>query len=146
MKKAYISLLHKKNKGEGGVAALMVFCIALLMFMCLMVIVLAGFSNINNKWKIKQCAREYLLIAESQGCLTETDIQSMVTELNSYGLIGVNTDGTTVVQMPYGEKVYVKFTGTFTNNASAIGQPGGMLKTTTFDEVLTISRQSTSKY
>lgn len=146
MKKRVFMLMRKKYQASSGVGALMVFCVSLLVFMCLMVIVLAAFSNINNKWKIKQCAREYLLIAETQGCLTDTQIQDMITELNSYGLTNVNTSGTTVVQKPYGEQVNVVFSGTFTNNASAIGQSGGFLKKTTFEELLSVSRQSTSKY
>lgn len=143
MKKHIITLLGKKNKGSTGIEALMVFGVSLVLFLAIMLITLSAFSNINNKWMIKQCAREYLLIAETQGCLTDHDIGQMILELNSYGFENVNTDGTTVTHQPYGDPVYVIFSGTYkshkTNSSLFKFFESG-------EEPLTVIRQSTSKY
>lgn len=142
MKKRFIALINKKNKASTGIEALMVFCTSLIMFMVIMLIVLSAFSNINNKWKIKQCAREYLLLAESQGCLTSDDMTNMTNELTSYGLTSINTSGTTTQVQPYGDPVFVVFSGTYINN----GYSATLFSFQNIPETLTVTRRSTSKY
>ena len=141
-----LNFLRKKNKASASIDALMVFCVSLVVFMVVIVIILSAFSQINDKWKISQCAREYLLIAESQGCLTDSDVQSMKTRLNAYGLENVDTSGTTMIRQDYGDPVVVSFSGTYTGNRSAVRVGGNIFKRTTIQENVSVTRRSTAKW
>ena len=146
-----IALLRNKKEKGGATDALLVFCVLLIVFMVMMVITISAFSNIHNKWNIRQCAREYLLLAESQGCLTSEDLVSMENELNKYGLVNVDFAPageipTSTVQVPFGETVYVTFKGTFTNKVGALNQGGNMFKYSEVEEDFVVRRQTTSKY
>lgn len=144
LKNFFLKKMHTKDKASSTVEALLVFAVSLTLFMSLLVITMCAFSNINNKWKIKQCAREYLLIAETQGCLTEEDLKNMKNELNSYGLESIDFSGTDLSAVSYGEQVTVMFKGTYNNR---LGDETTNYLTWLFKpEELSVIRVSTSKY
>lgn len=139
-----IKNIHKENRGSASIDALMVFCVSLFVFMVVLVIVLSAFSNINDKWKMNQVARKYLLIAESQGCLTDADLTSMRNELDGCGLTGVTFGSTTTVRQTYGEEIKIEINGTYNMRRSAIGS--NAFQFMTVPENIHIERRSTSKW
>lgn len=92
---------------------------------------------------MRQAAREYLLIMETEGYLKPEDAVSLVAELNSYGLTSVSLSGTTMSEVDYGERIYLKITGTYDDNVLAFA--GGISKVTAHPTTIVISRQTTAK-
>ncbi len=160
--KKFLKMLNKTEKGE-ATNALMVFAVSLIVFMVIMVITISAFGNINAKWNIRQCARKYLLIAESKGCLTAEDLVNMQTELELYGLTNIVFDNVQLKDKSgspigtarsttnsanyaeYGETIYIAFSGTLKNTIGAIVGSGNMFHTSLQDEEINIIQQTTSK-
>ena len=44
-----------------------------------------AFSGVSNKWGMRQVAREYMLIMETEGYLKPSDQAALRAELESYG-------------------------------------------------------------
>ena len=133
----------EKEEGSVGVEAIFTFAIALVMFMAVMTMTLAAFKDINNKWNMKQCAREYLLIAETQGCLTTADVASMISEMESYGLYNVTVTGTTTSEVPYGNKIYVCVQGDYDDTRLIMTNAASKITSST--EHIEMTRMTTAK-
>lgn len=142
-KKILNRIWTKTEDGSIGVEAIMTFGIALIMFMAVLLMTLAAFKDIGNKWNMRQCAREYLLIAETQGCLTTGDMAGLIAEMESYGLYNVTTTGTTTSEVPYGTKVYVCIQGDYDD--TRLSMKGAASKILSETEHLEITRVSTAK-
>lgn len=107
------------------------------------VIIFGAFSGISNKWGMRQVAREYILLMETEGYLNSADQTSLRVELESYGLYNVSFSGTTVGEVDYGERIYLSINGTYDDNILAFAE--GISKYTTHPSSITIHRQSTAK-
>lgn len=64
-------------------------------------------------------------------------------ELNSYGLTNVSLSGTTMSEVDYGERIYLKITGTYDDNVLAFA--GGISRVTAHPTTIVINRQTTAK-
>ena len=87
--------------------------ISIVMVCAFLVIVFGAFSSINDKWSMRQAARETLLIMETEGYLKPEDEQALIHELEGYGLYNISLSGTTTSEVDYGERIYLKITGTY---------------------------------
>ena len=139
--------MKRKEKGT-VVEAFLVFATFFVSFTAIMILMLAAFSNINNKWQQRQVARQYLLLCEAQGYLTPSDLTSMTKELEGFGLTNIKTDGTTVTEAPYGSEIRVCISGTYNQNILRIAGSGNNAQIQgvgTTSVPITINRTSTAK-
>ncbi len=108
-----------------------------------LVIIFGAFSGISDKWGMRQVAREYILIMETEGYLSAADQASLQAELESYGLYNISLSGTTTSEVNYGDRIYLCISGTYDDNILAFAD--GISKYTTHPSSITIQRQSTAK-
>ena len=104
--------MRKKKKANGVIENMLVALIGIVMITAFLVIIFGAFSGINDKWGMRQTAREYLLIMETEGYLTPADQASLIAELESEGLYNISLSGTTTSQVGYGDRIYLCITGT----------------------------------
>lgn len=105
-----------KKKKASVIENMLVSLISMVMVCAFLVIVFGAFSSINDKWSMRQAARETLLIMETEGYLKPEDEQALIRELQGYGLYNINLTGTTKTEVDYGERIYLKITGTYDDN------------------------------
>lgn len=95
------NILFRKKEAT-VIENMLVSMISLVMVCAFLVIVFGAFSAINDKWSMRQVARETLLIMETEGYLKPEDEQALITELTGYGLYDINLTGTTKTEVDYG--------------------------------------------
>ena len=135
--------MKKKKEANGVIENMLVALIGIVMVTAFLVIIFGAFSSISNKWAMRQTAREYLLIMETEGYLKPTDQTNMIAELESEGLYNINLAGTTTTQVGYGDRIYLKIAGTYDDNILAFA--GGISKVTSHPSSIVINRQTTAK-
>ena len=132
-----------KKKKASVIENMLVSLISMVMVCAFLVIVFGAFSSINDKWSMRQAARETLLIMETEGYLKPEDEQALIRELQGYGLYNINLTGTTKTEVDYGERIYLKITGTYDDNILAFA--GGISKVASHPTTITIHRQTKAK-
>ena len=135
--------LREKKEAGSVIENMLVALIGMVMTTAFLVIIFGAFSSISDKWHMRQVAREYLLIMETEGYLTASDQVALKEELESCGLYNISLSGTTTSEVGYGERVYLKIRGTYDNNILAFA--GGISKVTASPTTVTIERQTTAK-
>ena len=85
MKKGLIRFVKKKKEGA-VIENMLVALIGIVMMTAFLVIIFGAFSSISNKWQMRQVAREYMLLMETKGYLSDTDKATLLDELKEYGL------------------------------------------------------------
>ena len=135
--------LREKKEAGSIIENMLVALIGMVMTTAFLVIIFGAFSSISDKWHMRQVAREYLLIMETEGYLTASDQVALKEELESCGLYNISFSGTTTSEVGYGERVYLKIRGTYDNNILAFA--GGISKVTASPTTVTIERQTTAK-
>ena len=135
--------LLKKKEASGVIENMLVALIGIVMTTAFLVIIFGVFSSISDKWHMRQVAREYLLIMETEGYLTASDQASLIEELEACGLYYISLSGTTTSEVAYGDRVYLKIKGTYDNNILAFAS--GISKVTSSPTTITIERQTTAK-
>ena len=132
-----------KKKKASVIENMLVSLISMVMVCAFLVIVFGAFSSFYDKWSMRQAARETLLIMETEGYLKPEDEQALIRELHGYGLYNINLTGTTKTEVDYGERIYLKITGTYDANILAFA--GGISKVARHPTTITIHRQTTAK-
>ncbi|MBR3772458.1 MAG: hypothetical protein IKL07_09320 [Clostridium sp.] len=135
--------LLKKKEGSGVIENMLVALMGIVMTTAFLVIIFGAFSSISDKWHMRQVAREYLLIMETEGYLTASDQVLLKEELEACGLYNISLSGTTTSEVAYGDRVYLKIKGTYDNNILAFAS--GISKVTSSPTTITIERQTTAK-
>ena len=100
-----------RGKREGSVLDMLSVCICIL---ALAVVATAYFycsDLLLRKGQISQVSRRYILKMESVGCLTETDKNRMLEELQAIGLQSVDLTGSTMEPVQYGSDVILRIRG-----------------------------------
>ena len=133
----------KKKEASGIIENMLVALMGIVMTTAFLVIIFGAFSSISDKWHMRQVAREYLLIMETEGYLPAGDQVTLKEELAACGLYNISLSGTTTREVGYGERVYLKIKGTYDNNVLAFA--GGISKVTAAPTTVTIERQTTAK-
>ena len=80
-----MELIKKKRKASVLENTLVMF-VNLILVCAFLVIVFGAFSGVSDKWGMRQTAREYMLIMETEGYLNAADQAALKAELESYGL------------------------------------------------------------
>ena len=135
--------MFKKKEAGSVIENMLVTLIGIVMTTAFLVIIFGAFSSISDKWHMRQVAREYLLIMETEGYLPASDQASLKAELAECGLYNISLSGTTTSEVGYGERVYLKIKGTYDNNILAFA--GGISKVASSPTTVTIERQTTAK-
>ena len=137
-----MKLLKKKRKASVIENTLVMF-INLVLVCAFLVIIFGAFSGISDKWGMRQVAREYMLIMETEGYLKPADQAALKAELEGYGLYNISFSGTTTSEVNYGDRIYLCISGTYDDNVLAFAE--AISKYTTHPSYITIRRQTTAK-
>ena len=137
-----MELIKKKRKASVLENTLVMF-VNLILVCAFLVIVFGAFSGVSDKWGMRQTAREYMLIMETEGYLNAADQAALKAELESYGLYNISFSGTTTREVDYGERIYLSISGTYDDNILSFA--GAISKYTTNPSQITIKRQTTAK-
>lgn len=137
-----MELIKKKRKASVLENTLVMF-VNLILVCAFLVIVFGAFSGVSDKWGMRQTAREYMLIMETEGYLNAADQAALKAELESYGLYNISFSGTTTREVDYGERIYLSISGTYDDNILSFA--GAISKYTTNPSRITIKRQTTAK-
>ena len=133
-----------KKKRKGSVMENMIVMLLNMILLCaFLVIIFGAFSGVSDKWQMRQVAREYSLIMETEGYLKPADQASLIRELQNCGLYDISLSGTTTREVNYGDKIYLRISGKYDERILAFA--GGLSKYTTRTSNLTINRQTTAK-
>lgn len=133
----------KKKKQASMIENMLVMMINMVVMCAFLVIIFGAFSGISDKWGMRQTAREYMLIMETEGYLPAADQTALIAELESYGLYNISLSGTTMREVNYGDRIYLKISGTYNENVLAFA--GGISKVSDHPVTITINRQTTAK-
>lgn len=133
----------KQKKKASVVENMLVALIGIVMVTAFLVIIFGAFSSISNKWAMRQVAREYMLIMETEGYLKPADQAALQTELESYGLYNISFSGSTTSEVNYGDRIYLNITGTYNDNVLAFAD--GISRVADHPTSITIHRQTTAK-
>ena len=133
----------KKKKQASMIENMLVMMINMVVMCAFLVIIFGAFSSISDKWGMRQTAREYMLIMETEGYLPAADQTALIAELESYGLYNISLSGTTMREVNYGDRIYLKISGTYNENVLAFA--GGISKVSNHPVTITINRQTTAK-
>ena len=137
-----MKLLKKKRKASVIENTLVMF-INLVLVCAFLVIIFGAFSGISDKWGMRQVAREYMLIMETEGYLKPADQAALKAELENYGLYNISFSRSTTSEVNYGDRIYLCISGTYDDNVLAFA--GAISKYTTHPSSITIRRQTTAK-
>ena len=137
-----MELIKKKRKASVLENTLVMF-VNLILVCAFLVIVFGAFSGVSDKWGMRQTAREYMLIMETEGYLNAADQAALKAELESYGFYNISFSGTTTREVDYGERIYLSISGTYDDNILSFA--GAISKYTTNPSRITIKRQTTAK-
>ena len=133
----------KKKKPASMIENMLVMMINMVVMCAFLVIIFGAFSGISDKWGMRQTAREYMLIMETEGYLPAADQAALIAELESYGLYNISLSGTTMREVNYGDRIYLKISGTYNENVLAFA--GGISRVSNHPVTITINRQTTAK-
>ena len=133
----------KKKKEASVIENMLVLLLEMIIVCAMLVVIFGAFAGISDKWGMRQVAREYLLIMETEGYLSSTDQANMIAELESYGLYNISLSGTTTSEVEYGDRIYLCIRGMYDDNILSFA--GGLSKVTENPVQITINRQSTAK-
>ena len=133
----------KKKKPASMIENMLVMMINMVVMCAFLVIIFGAFSGISDKWGMRQTAREYMLIMETEGYLPAADQTALIAELESYGLYNISLSGTTMREVNYGDRIYLKISGTYNENVLAFA--GGISRVSDHPVTITINQQTTAK-
>lgn len=137
-----IEVLKKKEQAS-MIENMLVMMINMVVMCAFLVIIFGAFSGISDKWGMRQTAREYMLIMETEGYLPAADQTALIAELESYGLYNISLSGTTMREVNYGDRIYLKISGTYNENVLAFA--GGISRVSDHPVTITINRKTTAK-
>lgn len=103
------------KRERGNIGELMVSGICLLAMTVVMLAYLDNAGLIHQKTQVSQIARKYILRMETVGMLTEADRTALISELEVVGVTEMRFDGTTVLQVDYGEPIILHIQGKLGN-------------------------------
>ena len=103
---------------------MLVMMINMVVMCAFLVIIFGAFSGISDKWGMRQTAREYMLIMETEGYLPAADQSVLIAELESYELYNISLSGTTTREVDYGDRIYLKISGIY--NKKVLAFAGGI--------------------
>ncbi len=133
-----------KKKKEASIMENMIVALLNMILLCaFLVIIFGAFAGVSDKWGMRQVAREYTLIMETEGYLKPADQANLIRELEGYGLYNISLSGTTMSEVNYGDRIYLSISGTYDDNVLSFA--GGISKVASHPSEITIKRVTTAK-
>jgi len=103
------------TREKGNVGDLLSSGICLLALTVVMLSYLENAGLIQQKTEVSQIARKYILRMETVGMLNDTDRTALCKELEVVGVVQLQLEGTTLVQVDYGEPIVLQIQGKLKN-------------------------------
>ena len=122
---------------------LLVMMINMVLLCAFLVIILGAFAGISDKWQMRQVAREYMLLMETEGFLNSEDQAAMIAELEACGLYDIDISGKTVSEVEYGDRIFLNISGTY--DEKILSFAGGLSKVADHKAFISINRRTTAK-
>ena len=66
---------------------------------------------LRTREQMNQIARAYMLVMESEGCISSANLRRMRNDLESEGLADISFSGTTTTPVDYGDSIQLVITG-----------------------------------
>lgn len=105
-------VMHRAlTKEKGNVSELISTCLCLLMITVLVMAYMKNVSLLQQKSKINQISRKYILEMESRGYLEAEREVELLYELETIGAKDVSLEGTTRTEVEYGDAIYLSISG-----------------------------------
>lgn len=101
--------MRKKQQGSGTFIAL---GFVLLVLFSILVYAVELSEDIEKSRAITATMREYVMIMESNGCLTSAQQQRLELELNNLGITNITFNADPLIKVAYGEEVTLSISGT----------------------------------
>lgn len=103
---------HRKlTVNRGNIGDIMLTGIMMIAMVSVMVCFIDCVSLVQTKSSVSQIARKYLLIAETEGCITDSGRTELMAELETAGLSEIDLGGTTFSCAGFGNTVTVSIKG-----------------------------------
>ena len=90
------------RSAEGSIGDCLAACICMLLMTLLLLAYIDNVGVMDEKEKVNQIARKYILRMESVGSLNATDKLQLCEDLENAGVTDICLDGTTQQEVPYG--------------------------------------------
>ena len=119
---AFFKKLHQKE--EGNVVDLMAGVLMLVFAFATILVMISYGSLVDKRLSVNTSVKDYLYLAEQQGGLTESDVNSLTTILKKYGCtvekITINNGENWIAegngaQIPYGDEISLQVVVSFEN-------------------------------
>lgn len=106
-----------KRKEASVLENTLVALVGLVIAIAILTIVISVFSNISDKWSMRQVAREAMLEMETEGYLDSESQGELLNNLADLGLSDISLSDTTTSGVGYGNRIVLNITGTYQNKA-----------------------------
>lgn len=132
------------NKKDRGLVDQALGILITVVFITILVLGFVYYSNwITVKNNIDATCRKYMLRMETEGYLSSANRTEMETELENLGMLNIDLNGTTLIEVPYGAKVTLQVKGIARLTGISIDNGGKITKS--FDLPVDIRKESISK-
>ena len=149
-------LNKRKAREDGNVIDLMAGVLVMVLIFAVIIVMVSYGSLVDKKLTINSVVKDYLYLAEQQGGLTVGDVENLKAEIKGYG---ANADSVTINgatnwvdkdngnQVPYGDKIDLEVTVSFTNPVYATtglnndGSNASWFKVGGLDEFITYTKK-----
>lgn len=101
---------------KGNISELISACVCMLMLAILMAAYLDNVKLLQQKAKVNQLARKYILIMETEGYLEASQKTSLIYELEELGIIDISLEGSTEIDAGYGQPIKLIINGKLKEN------------------------------
>ncbi|PJI10082.1 MULTISPECIES: hypothetical protein [Clostridium] len=136
--------LKFKRKKDGAIEVVAAVLIGTAIISTLFVYFVSNIPPVNTTYKAEAIARKYMLKMEETGYLNIDNLNQMTHAFKSIGVNNIDTAGTTLNKVQYGDDVYltIKYKITF----KKLTVKSGIIPAfSNKDETVTIKKSSTSK-
>ena len=109
MKSTSRGLLRHNNPGNVG--DIMTTGIMLLAMAYLMIVFMDCIGILRTREDVSQTVRRFMLIAETKGCLEDSDLNELSQSLSDLGISDIDLTGTTTERAGFGNIVQIRVRG-----------------------------------
>lgn len=121
--------LHRmKCKKTAGDSTYMATMISIFVLVGLFAALFFSFAQISTQNQIERTYRQYLLVMETQGCLTSSAKAQLIADLTALGLTNIDLTGTTESEVAYGGTVTLHIEGDLTVERIRSDGTGSLVK------------------
>ena len=132
-----------KRKEASVLENTLVALVGLVISIAILTVVISAFSNISDKWTMRQVARETMLKMETEGYLDSASQGELLFDLGELGLSDISLSDTTTSEVGYGGRIVLNIRGKYQNKS--LDFAGGISKIINKPSDVYIRYESTAK-